>query len=114
MQAVERAKIILLCHEGKPVNEIAEIMQTYPNKIIEWRNRYESEGINGLNDKLRSGKPIEYVGLYNKVLKKVSSPVPKGYGRWDAPLLAKELECSPHAIWRVLKKDDISLVRQRS
>ena len=113
-QVVERAKIILLCHKGKPVKEIAEIMHTYPNKVIEWRNRYESKGINGLYDKPRSGKPREYVGLRDKVLKKLGSPVPKGYGRWDAPLLAKELECSQHAIWRVLKKDEISLVRQRS
>ena len=113
-QVVERAQIILLCHEGKPVNEIAGIMGTYSNKIIEWRDRYEIEGIKGLNDKPRSGKPKEYVGLQNKVLKKLSSPVPKGYGRWDAPLLAEELKCSQHAIWRVLKKDEISLVRQRS
>jgi transposase len=113
-QTVERAKIILLCNEGKPVNEIAAIMHTYPNKVIEWRERYKAEGINGLLDKPRPGKPKEYVGLRDRVLEKLSTPVPKGYGRWDAPLLAKELHCSPDAVWRVLKKDEISLVRQRS
>lgn len=113
-QAIERAKIILLCYEGKSVQEIAEIMQTYPNKVIDWRNRYMEEGINGLLDKPRSGKPIEYIGLREKVLSKLGSSPPKGYGRWDAPLLAKELNCSPDAVWRILKKDEISLVRQRS
>ena len=43
MQVIERARIILLCNEGKPVNEIAKLMHTYPNKIIEWRDRYQSE-----------------------------------------------------------------------
>jgi transposase len=113
-QAIERAKIILLCYEGKSVKEVAETMQTYPNKVIEWRNRYMAEGINGLLDKQRSGKPVTYIGLRERVLLKLGSPPPKGYGRWDAPLLAKELNCSPDAVWRILKKDEISLVRQRS
>jgi len=113
-QVVDRAKIILLCYEGKPVGKIAEMMHTYPNKIIEWRERYTKEGLEGLLDKPRSGKPKLYIGLRDQVLKKLSSPTPKGFGRWDAPLLAKELNCSPDAVWRVLKKDAISLVRQRS
>ena len=66
-QAIERAKIILLCYEGKSVQEIAEIMQTYPNKVIDWRNRYMEEGINGLLDKPRSGKPIEYLPFILKL-----------------------------------------------
>jgi transposase len=113
-QTVERAKIILLCQEKRSVNEIAAMMHTYPNKVIEWRDRYKTEGIRGLLDKPRSGKPKEYVDLRARVLEKLSSPVLKGFGRWDAQLLAKELSCSPDAVWRVLKKDEISLVRQRS
>lgn len=113
-QTVERAKIILLCEEEKSVNEIAAVMHTYPNKVIEWRDRYKAEGLSGLLDKPRPGKPKAYIDLRNQVLEKLSSPVPKGFGRWDAPLLAKELNCSPDAVWRVLKKDEISLVRQRS
>ena len=113
-QVIERAKIILLCYEGKSVKEIAETMHTYSNKVIEWRNRYMAEGINGLLDKSRSGKPAKYIGLREKVLSKLSLSPPKGYGRWDALLLAKEFNCSPDAVWRILKKDEISLVRQRS
>ncbi len=113
-QAIERAKIILACHEGKSVGEAAEEIGTYPNKIIEWRNRYKAEGLNGLCDRFRSGKPPKQKDLRDKVLKKISTPVPKGYGRWDAPLLAEELNCSEDSIWRILRKEGINLQRQRS
>lgn len=114
LQAIERAKIILLCYEGKSIKSIAEQLDTYPNKIIEWRNRFVHSGLKGLLDKPRAGKPVTYVDLKNKVLKTLSTSPPKGYGRWDAPLLSTELNCSPDAIWRVLKKEGISLLRQRS
>ena len=113
-QAIERAQIILYSHEGIPVSEIAKIMGTYPNKIIQWRNRYVNEGLTGLGDKPRPGKPATYVDLKNRLLKTLSHSPPKGYGRWDAPLLSEELDCSSDAVWRVLKKEGISLIRQRS
>lgn len=114
MQVIERARILLFCHEGKGVNEIATLMHTYPNKIIEWRDRYQFEGLAGLDDRPRSGKPKEYIDLPAKVLKTISSPPPKGFGRWDATLISTELGCSPDAVWRALKNGGISLARKRS
>jgi transposase len=113
-QAIERAKIILACHAGKPVWKTAKEMGTYPNKIIEWRNRYIQDGLKGLNDKPRSGKPPKQKDLRDKVLEKIGTDVPKGYGRWDAPLLGAYLNCSADVIWRILRKEGISLQRQRS
>jgi transposase len=113
-QVIERAKIILACYEGKPVSTTAEELGTYPNKIIEWRKRYKAEGLKGLLDRPRSGKPPKQKDLRDKLLKKISTAVPKGYGRWDAPLLAEELNCSDDAIWRILRKEGINLQRQRS
>jgi transposase len=113
-QVIERAKIILACYEAKPVGTTAEELGTYPNKIIEWRKRYQAEGLNGLLDRPRSGKPLKQKDLRDKVLKKISTAAPKGYGRWDAPLLAEELNCSEDAIWRILRKEGINLQRQRS
>jgi len=113
-QAVERAKIILACMSDKLVQDIADDLGTYPNKIIVWRKRYILNGLRGLEDKPRSGKPIINKGLQNDVLKTISSPAPVGYGRWDAPLVAKKLNCSKDKVWRILKKEGISLQRQRS
>ena len=113
-QLIERSTIILACSFGKTVKKISAELGTYPNKIILWRKRYEQMGLNGLHDKARSGKPSSDPEIRKKLLNAISSPVPKGYGCWDAPLLSEKLNCSKYMIWRVLKKEGISLQRQRS
>lgn len=110
----ERAIMILESAKGTPVSEIAKRLHTYPNKVIEWRNRYEREGLAGLKDKARQGRPRIYVDLKERLLKKISELPPKGYSHWDAGLLSEALSASDDAIWRILKKEGISLHRQRS
>lgn len=110
----ERAVMILESAAGTPVKDIASRLNTYPNKVIEWRKRYQREGLAGLRDRPRQGRPKIYEGLKERLLKKISEPPPKGFSRWDAGLLSKELSASDDAIWRILKKEGVSLHRQRS
>lgn len=114
-QTVERAKMVLESEKGKPVKQIAEELGTYPNKVIHWRQRYLEKGIDGLVDKPRSGRPAIYdKDFRNKVLKLIKSSPPKGYGTWDGPLLANELNVPVDAVWSILRKEGIHLQRQRS
>ncbi|MDR4508444.1 MAG: helix-turn-helix domain-containing protein [Candidatus Brocadiaceae bacterium] len=86
--------MILLSETGTPVNQIAEELNTYPNKIIYWRQRYIMHRIDGLEDKHRSGRPPIYDETFrNTVLKLLSNLPPKGLAHWDGPALAKELVC---------------------
>ena len=111
----ERAYIVLESSKGRQPSEIAKELRTYPNKVIEWKKAYQQYGLSGLKDKAKSGRKKSYDQTFrDNVLKKISEPPPKGYGRWDAPLLAKELSSSEDAIWRLLKKEGIHLNRQRS
>lgn len=114
-QTVERAKMILLSERGVPVKQIAKELNTYPNKIIYWRQRYTEQGIEGLKDKFRSGRPSIYNNTFrNNVLRLLSSPPPKGLAHWDGPALAKELDVPVDAVWMILRKEGINLQRQRS
>jgi transposase len=114
-QTVERAKMILSSGEGKPVKQIADELGTYPNKIIHWRQRYIENGIDGLMDKSRSGRPVVYdKDFRNKVLKVIGTQPPKGFATWDGPLIAKELNVPADAVWGVLRKEGVHLQRQRS
>jgi transposase len=112
---VERARIVLGCLEGQPVSGIALRLKVRPNTVIDWRRRFETNGIGGLRDRPRPGKPPRYtVEFRNQVLTALEEPPPRGQAIWDGPALAKHLKASVHAVWRVLRKEGICLARQRS
>ncbi|MBF0475535.1 MAG: IS630 family transposase [Deltaproteobacteria bacterium] len=112
---VERAQIVLQCLQGKSVAMIARDLKIRPNTVIEWRRRFDSEGIDGLYDLPRSGKPRQYDDEFrNLVLKTLELPPPSGQACWDGPSVAKHLDTSVHAVWRLLRKEGICLSRQRS
>jgi transposase len=114
-QTVDRAKMILDSEAGKPVKLIAQELNTYPNKIIYWRQRYVEKGLEGLNDTPRSGRPAIYGKAFrNSVLELLKRPPPKGLAAWDGPELAKELNVPVDAIWKVLRREGINLQRRRS
>jgi len=114
-QLVERAKIIIKCLEGRPVNQIAKELDIRPNTVIDWRHRFEKEGISGLYDRARPGKPVVYGPEFrNKVLATLELSPPFGQASWDGPAVAKHLKTSVDAVWRVLRKEGICLSRQRS
>ena len=112
---VERARIVLGCLEGKPVSTVARSWKVRPNTVIDWRRRFAAEGIAGLRDRPRSGKPPRYTGEFRQqVLATLEEPPPQGQAVWDGPALAKHLKTSVHAVWRVLRREGVGLARQRS
>jgi transposase len=112
---VERAKIILKCLQGERVHKIAKDLRVRSNTVIEWRRRFEKEGVKGLKDQPRSGKPARYGAVFRgEVLNTLELPPPAGQARWDGPAVAKHLDTSVHAVWRLLRKEGICLSRQRS
>jgi transposase len=112
---VERAKMIRGCLDGKPVIRVARELGVRPNTVIEWRERFAKLGVAGLNDRPRSGKPVAYGAEFRKqVLDLLEEPPPKGQACWDGPSVAKRLNVSDDAVWRLLRKEGICLSRQRS
>lgn len=112
---VERAKMICKLLDGESVSKVASDLKVRPNTIIDWRNRFATKGIAGLHDRPRSGKPPKYDEEFRKnVLKTLEQPPPRGQSCWDGPAVAKQLGVSDDAVWRVLRKQNICLARQRS
>ena len=114
-QMVERARIILGCLAGKRVKEIARTCHTRPNTVIQWRQRFVQGGLAGLHDAKRPGPRRIYGEDFRKrVLALLEQPPPSGQANWDGPTVAAALQCSVHAVWRVLRQQGICLQRQRS
>ena len=114
-QMVERARIILGCLAGHPVETVAAECRTRPNTVIKWRQRFVEARIEGLADAPRPGAPKVYSEDFrNRVLATLETPPPSGQAMWDGPAVAKVVQGSEHAVWRVLRREGICLQRQRS
>ena len=112
---VVRAKMIQKCLEGQPVSKTAQELGVRPHTVIAWRKRFDEQGIRGLRDRPRSGKPRTYdEGFRTRVLETLELSPPKGQARWDGAAVAEHLDASADAVWRVLRKEGIFLARQRS
>lgn len=113
---VERAKIILLAHEGKTNQQIAERLRTRTARISKWRQRFGKHRMAGLSDAVRPGKPSKYDEATEKrVLALLDEPPPKGYSQWNGRGLAERLgDVSKDQVWRILRRHDICLQRRRS
>ena len=54
---VMRAKIIIMSAEGTSNKDIARKLDYSPQSVSLWRRRFLEQGISGLHDQLRPGRP---------------------------------------------------------
>jgi transposase len=57
---VERARIVLAAAAGMNNADIAEDLGIALNTVIKWRKRFFEEGMDGLADRKRSGRPRRF------------------------------------------------------
>ena len=114
-RAVERARIILACLEGKEIQQVAGELGVSIPTVTKWRRRFALWGVRGLRDLQRPGKPVTYDAAFrNRVLALLEEPPPPGMSHWDGPAVAERLGSSVYAVWRVLRREGIHLQRHRS
>jgi hypothetical protein len=101
--AAKRARIVLLAAEGVANARITELVGVSLPTVMLWRGRYPAQGIAGLADVRRPGRPrvIDQATIVTATL----TPPPKKLGvtHWSTRLLAKRLGLSDYTIakaWR--------------
>ena len=57
MGLVRRARIVLRAGEGVPLDRIARELGVQRNVVRTWVDRYRAEGLDGLQDRPRPGRP---------------------------------------------------------
>ena len=57
---VDRARIVLLAAEARPATEIAERVGCSLPTVKTWRARYERDGLEGLRDRPKTGRPLTH------------------------------------------------------
>ena len=100
---VLRAQVILLAAEGVSNNKIALQLRLSSQSICLWRKRYLSQGLEGLHDELKPGRPRtvsdDKVAL---LVRKTLDTKPKDGTHWTVRTIAKETRLSRatvHRIW---------------
>lgn len=119
----ERTLMMRLSNQGRSVKEIAAIVGRHWKTVSTWIHRYEKEGLEGLKDLSRSGRPPKATPQYlNLLLREVrKSPMICGYQRttWTSDILSEHMkrltgiELKRDRILQLLKKHGISFRRPK-
>jgi len=111
-----RARVVLAAASGEGSASIARREGVRLNTVSTWRKRFSSQGLPGLQDERRSGRPETYgVEAELRILGLLDEPPPVGYGSWNGKLLAEALGDIPaDQVWRILRRNGIQLQRRRS
>ena len=111
---VERAKIVLKAAEGMQNIQIAEELSTTRETVGKWRKRFVEQGIEGLYDELRPGRPRtvddeRLAALIRKTLERK----PEGGTHWSCRTMAEEIGVSKSTVQRVWNSFGLQPHRQR-
>ena len=112
----KRATALLALHRGETLGAVCQLLHwSYPT-VMGLRDKYQAEGLACLQDKPRSGRPIQFVGgQLAQITALACSTPPTGYAHWSLRLLADkavELAYVPHLshtkAGTILKKTSLS------
>lgn len=105
---VERAKIILYSEQGMNLDEIINKTGLSRPVVNKWRQRFRKNGIAGLRDAGRSGKP-KTISPEQKalVIEKACTKPEGGYTNWSQERIAKEVGISQSKVFQILKQADL-------
>jgi transposase len=122
---VTRARIVLLAAAGWTNAAIARRLGLAPNTAGKWRKRFFQEGMDGLRDRKRPGRPRTFPAAVVAACKAIACELPatRGVplGRWSLAELRTELlatglvgDVSTTTLWRWLAEDPIKPWQHRS
>jgi putative transposase len=89
VKVFKRATALLELNRGKSYGAVAETLGVCYQSVSAWCKAYNEEGLHMLQDKPRSGRPIEIDGKQRaKITALACSTPPEGHLRWSLRLLA--------------------------
>jgi transposase len=113
--------VLLAGEQGQSVAEIARIVREVETTVLRWLKRYQAEGVEGLKDAPRPGRPAEVTDAYRAELRAAVRRRPRSldlpYSLWTLQRLSDYLaektglRVSTETVRRELKKLDIVLSR---
>ena len=89
VRVYKRAIGLLELDGGKSYQAVAKTLKVNHNTVSTWGRNYKAEGVRSIQDKPRSGRPIEIDGSQRaKITALACSEPPEGHAHWGLRLLA--------------------------
>jgi len=105
---IMRAKIILQLSEGMSPSEVATAQRISRKTVHGWRNRFEAEGVDGLLERARSGRPtVIDKATVDKVLFLTTKRIPQEATHWSIELMAQYADITPWQVRQIWKAADL-------
>lgn len=116
VRTYKRATALLELNRGKTFGAVAQTLGVTYQSISQLAKRYVQEGLSCLEDKPRSGRPLEINGLQRAQITALAcSEAPAGYAKWSLRLLANRVvelgwceRISYREVGNILKKTNCS------
>jgi transposase len=101
---VERARVVLAVADGAGTSEAARRLGLSRPTVIKWRERYAAQGIAGLADEVRSGRPkrVDDAAILAATLE--PPPAKLSVTHWSTRLLAGELGVGDATVARAWRR----------
>lgn len=110
-----RARIILKLDAGDRPVEIVRSLEVSEKTVYKWRNRFNDEGIAGLHDAVRSGRPtVIDEKTVQTVLKMTCEQVPHEATHWSIALMAEYAQISTWQVRQIWDAADLKPHRLRT
>lgn len=103
VRLAERAKMILLCEQGKTDLEVAEQLGVYRRTVSRWRARFIEDGIVGIEqDETRPGrKPKISATKVKRIVVMTTQQRPEGATHWSTRKMAAAVDVSAASVRRI-------------
>jgi transposase len=122
-RVAKRLQAVVLNAEGRTSGELAAVLKAPRSKISEWLARFQTEGVDGLLEGYRSGRPPQLSAEQRQRLGDILDSGPVAYGLdtgvWTSPMIAWVIEeefgvaYHPGHVRKLLHVLDFSVQRPR-
>src|SRR5580658_1433648 len=91
-RVARRLQAVMLNSEGQTSGELARILKAPRSKVSAWLQRYQTDGVDGLLEGYRSGRPSALTEMQQQQLEDILDSGPVAYGLdngiWTSPMIA--------------------------
>lgn len=88
----KRVTALLALDQGRTYESVAALVDVSNDTVREWRKRYLANGMAGLQDAARTGRPVKLNGRQRAQITALAcSEAPEGYSQWSLRLLADKV-----------------------